>query len=377
MRRATTSAVCRREPPRRSAPTPPASGPIYVVVEKILGRGRSSRRRIGPIHGTTGYEFAAIVNGLFVDRRREREMDDAYSGFAYGRRTPIVFDDIVYRSKKQVLHEIMSGDINSLGHRLNRFSERNRHFRDFTLYSLISMLKEVIACFPVYRSYITQTDPVTEPDRRYIALAMQWAKRRARDTPPIVFDFTERLLLSKDATTDARGRGGAGGVRREIPAADRTGRGQGHRGLGLLRLQPAALTERSRRRPDQIRRRSGHRASLAGRPPAPLACRPVGHGHPRHQAGRRRPRASQRPVRNARRMAPGHREVAGAEPALQARGPRPDRARCERGVFHLSNAGRRLAVRSPGRGRIRGSVEGVSDQGAARSQGPHQLAESG
>jgi (1->4)-alpha-D-glucan 1-alpha-D-glucosylmutase len=175
---------------------------IYVVVEKILGPGEEPPEDWA-VHGTTGYEFAAIVNGLFVDRRREREMDDAYSGFAYGRRTPIVFDDIVYRSKKQVLHEIMSGDINSLGHRLNRFSERNRHFRDFTLYSLISMLKEVIACFPVYRSYITQTDPVSEPDRRYIALAMQWAKRRARDTPPIVFDFTERLLLSKDSAADA------------------------------------------------------------------------------------------------------------------------------------------------------------------------------
>ena len=53
------------------------------------------------------------------------------------------------------MHETMSGDINSLGHQLNRFSERNRHFRDFTLYSLISTIKEVIACFPVYRTYIT------------------------------------------------------------------------------------------------------------------------------------------------------------------------------------------------------------------------------
>ena len=55
----------------------------------------------------------------------------------------------------------MSGDINSLGHQLNRFSERNRHFRDFTLYSLISTLKEVIACFPVYRTYVTADDPVS------------------------------------------------------------------------------------------------------------------------------------------------------------------------------------------------------------------------
>ena len=105
------------------------------------------------MHGTTGYEFGATVNNLFVDRRHERAFDDLYRRIVRERR--LSFSDLAYRCKKQVLHETMSGDINSLGHQLNRFSERNRHFRDFTLYSLISTLKEVIACFPVYRTYIT------------------------------------------------------------------------------------------------------------------------------------------------------------------------------------------------------------------------------
>lgn len=95
------------------------------------------------------------------------------------------------------MHETMSGDINSLGHQLNRFSERNRHFRDFTLYSLISTIKEVIACFPVYRTYVTEKDPVTEHDRRYIARAIRCAKRRAPATTSLVFDFIEQLLLKK------------------------------------------------------------------------------------------------------------------------------------------------------------------------------------
>ena len=83
-----------------------------------------------------------------------------------------------------MLHETMSGDINSLGHQLNRFSERNRHFRDFTLYSLISTLKEVIACFPVYRTYVTATEPISEHDRRYIAEAIRCARRRAPSVSP-------------------------------------------------------------------------------------------------------------------------------------------------------------------------------------------------
>ncbi len=76
------------------------------------------------------------------------------------------------------MHETMSGDINSLGYQLNRFSERNRHFRDFTLYSLISTIKEVIACFPVYRTYITDGGPLTEHDRRYVARAIRAAQRQ-------------------------------------------------------------------------------------------------------------------------------------------------------------------------------------------------------
>src|SRR4029077_12481253 len=98
------------------------------------------------------------------------------------------FDEIAYRSKKQILHETMSGDINSLGHQLNRFSEQNRHFRDFTLYSLISTIKEIIACFPVYRTYVRQGEPVSNHDRRYITQAARCGKRRATAATPSVFD---------------------------------------------------------------------------------------------------------------------------------------------------------------------------------------------
>src|SRR4029079_12879673 len=97
------------------------------------------------------------------------------------------------------VHETMSGDINSLGHQLNRFSERNRHFRDFTLYSLISMLKEVIACFPVYRTYISEAGAVTDSDRRYMTRAIRTARRRVPALSGVVLDFIERVLL-KDTT---------------------------------------------------------------------------------------------------------------------------------------------------------------------------------
>jgi len=168
--------------------------PLFIVVEKILGADEELPRE-WPVHGTTGYEFAAVVNNLFVDARNERALDDLYTRVIRRQREP--FDDLVHRSKKQAMHETMSGDINSLGHQLNRFSERNRHFRDFTLYSLISALKEIIACFPVYRTYITADRPATEHDRRYVMEAIRCAKGRAPGFTSLVFDFIQRLLLKE------------------------------------------------------------------------------------------------------------------------------------------------------------------------------------
>ena len=171
-----------------------AERPLFLVVEKILGTGEQLPSE-WPVHGTTGYEFAACVNGLFVDRGNEQAFDAIYMRFVRERRERVSFAELAFRSKKQVLHETVSGDINSLGHQLNRFSERHRHFRDFTLYNLISTIKEVIACFPVYRTYVTDDQPVSAHDRRYIIEAIQCAKRRTPRVTGMVLDFVERLLL--------------------------------------------------------------------------------------------------------------------------------------------------------------------------------------
>ena len=97
------------------------------------------------------------------------------------------------------MHETMSGDINSLGHQLNRFSERNRHFRDFTLYSLISTIKEVIACFPVYRTYVTPDQPVSDHDRRYIVQAVRVREAPRARCHVARLRLHQRLLLKETA----------------------------------------------------------------------------------------------------------------------------------------------------------------------------------
>ena len=93
----------------------------------------------------------------------------------------------------------MSSELNVLSRRLDRISEQHRRSRDFTLESLRDALREVIACFPVYRTYIrTDTQHPDEQDERYIRASIKTAKRRNPATSGSVFDFIQDLLLLKD-----------------------------------------------------------------------------------------------------------------------------------------------------------------------------------
>lgn len=167
--------------------------PLYLIVEKILNRGESLPEE-WPVEGTTGYDFLNLVNGLFVDRDNERSFDYFYGRFTGGR---ISFEDLVYEKKKLMMEVSMASEINVLGHQLNLLSEKNRRSRDFTLNSLTHAIREIIACFPVYRTYVTDPEQVTDRDRSYLNLAVTRAKRRNPAVTELVFDFVRDLLLMK------------------------------------------------------------------------------------------------------------------------------------------------------------------------------------
>ena len=164
--------------------------PVYLVVEKILGFDEELPR--WPVAGTTGYDFLVSLNGLFVDGGNETAMNAVYESFTR-MRTPL--REIVYRGKQLVLRVSMASELNVLAHGLNRFSERNRHCRDFTLNSLSYAIREIVACFPVYRTYVTDREPVSARDREFIEYAVSEAKRRNPTRAPLVFDFVRDLLL--------------------------------------------------------------------------------------------------------------------------------------------------------------------------------------
>jgi len=168
--------------------------PFYIVVEKILALDEPLPAD-WPVAGTTGYEFANELNGLFVDRKNGRAFDELYRRFT-GDRT--AFAEVVYRQKRLIMQIGMASQVNNLAHRLNRLSETNRHYRDFTLYSLTHAIREIIACFPVYRTYVVAGDaPVSERDQMYVERAVAQAKRRNPAATVLAFDFIRDLLLKR------------------------------------------------------------------------------------------------------------------------------------------------------------------------------------
>ncbi|MBD0315655.1 MAG: malto-oligosyltrehalose synthase [Nitrospiraceae bacterium] len=172
---------------------------LFLVVEKILGKDEVLPDT-WPVHGTTGYDFMNLVNGLFVQTANERVWTEIYSRFI-DRETS--YSDLAYASKQLIMRASMASELNVLGHRLNMLSERDRRSRDFTLNSLTHAIREIIACFPVYRTYATEgPEPVAERDRAYIHMAVARAKRRNPALTGQVFDFIRSILLKqRDART--------------------------------------------------------------------------------------------------------------------------------------------------------------------------------
>ena len=169
--------------------------PFYVVVEKILGHDELLRRE-WPVHGTTGYEFMNLLNGVFVDGANAQALRELYAEFSGAR---VKFTDLLYECKRLILKAAMSSELYVLSRRLMRLAEWRRDTRDFTLNSLHHALTEVIACFPVYRGYIRRTaDSVSPDDRLNINAAVRAAGRRNPTQDPSAFDFIASLLLLKD-----------------------------------------------------------------------------------------------------------------------------------------------------------------------------------
>ena len=172
-------------------PLPNDKRGFYVVVEKILS-GEERLRSDWAVHGTTGYDFMNDVVGVLVDGAAERAITEAFQKFIGH---SLHFGHLVYAKKQLVMRLSLANDINVLGAMLDRLSEQNRWYRDYTLDALTMVVRETIACFPVYRTYFAPEREPSEADRMVIERAITAAKRRNPALEESVFNFLRDILL--------------------------------------------------------------------------------------------------------------------------------------------------------------------------------------
>ncbi len=166
-------------------------GPGWLLVEKILGP-HEELRKSWPVDGTTGYEFGSEITNLLVKRSSERAMTQTYERFIEDR---VDYKETVYQSKRMIMQVTMASEANVLGVLLSRLAESHRWYRDFTVNALTTAIREVIACFPVYRTYM-DAGATPEPDDVTVTTqAIALARRKNPALEHSVFDFIRFILL--------------------------------------------------------------------------------------------------------------------------------------------------------------------------------------
>src|SRR5919206_61870 len=142
----------------------------WIVVEKILEPGEELPRS-WPVAGTTGYDALAEVDGVLVDPAGAEvftALDTALTG--------------VQTSWPQLVHDCkLDVATGMLGSELRRLAALAPSIPDVT-----DALAEVLACFPVYRSYL--------PDgAEHLDLALAAARRRRPDLVTALEALSPRL----------------------------------------------------------------------------------------------------------------------------------------------------------------------------------------
>ncbi len=144
--------------------------------------------------------------------------------------------------------EALGSDVNRLTTLFVDICENHRNQRDYTRAEVRRAIREIAACFAIYRTYVVpqqgaRYNEITAEDRRFISQAIECASDKRPEIDAGLFDFFEQVLTLK-----INGRAG-GRVRAALPAVHLARHGQGRRRHGLLLLQSADRDVRGRRRP--------------------------------------------------------------------------------------------------------------------------------
>lgn len=168
-----------------------STAPLYVVAEKITADGEDVPLSWA-IHGTTGYRFANVANGVLVDGDAGVALMAIWHEFT-GLHEP--FESVVRDARHTVATTTLASDLETLAHALHRIAKADRRTRDHTLNTLRDAISSVAAAMPVYRTY--NGEEASEQDERLVGQAVDAARECTAMPEPSVWDFMRESLLGR------------------------------------------------------------------------------------------------------------------------------------------------------------------------------------
>ncbi len=165
---------------------------------------------------------------------------------------PTNFPAIAHDKKINVMEQALGSDVNRLTSLFVEICECNRNQRDFTRTEIRRALREVAACFAIYRTYVVpERDEITDEDRSHIERAVTLRQRQ-----PLRYRFDPLRLYSRRPHAEGAWPQGDR-VRPAISAVHQPRDGKGRGRYGVLLLQPPDRDERGGRRSSQRRHQRG------------------------------------------------------------------------------------------------------------------------
>jgi (1->4)-alpha-D-glucan 1-alpha-D-glucosylmutase len=170
-----------------------AKRPFYLVVEKILAP-HEALRADWPVEGTTGYDYTNLALGVLIDPGAQPAFTQAYYEAAGEDQD---FAAVARDGKLRIMENEMASELNALGRRAAQLAGESPMTADLTRALLQRAIRQVVANFPVYRTYLDFTGMPADADRRDIAWAMTRARRSDPDVHPSAFDFLQNMLMAE------------------------------------------------------------------------------------------------------------------------------------------------------------------------------------
>jgi (1->4)-alpha-D-glucan 1-alpha-D-glucosylmutase len=170
-----------RDPKRYLDDLAQLSGGAYVLVEKILGSSGTKPGEELPhdwaTQGTTGYDALGLVDRVLTDPAGQKPLDELEARLRGG---PVEWPTLIHGTKREVADGILHSEVRRITREVRRMTT------DVAFADVEDAVAELLACFPVYRSYLPE-------GREHLDQAFAHARETRPDLGP-TYDVLHPIL---------------------------------------------------------------------------------------------------------------------------------------------------------------------------------------